>query len=499
MALELRQNLRLTQQLVMTPQLQQAIKLLQLSRLELLETIHQELETNPLLEDQQAEGFDSDEGGAEDTAEPQADEPLQEVEIVDKERSDFDWESYLDEYNVSTPVLTERDNSQEMPAYDLRLTRKTSLDEHLMWQLRLSNVTEEEKEIGAIIIGNLNQDGYLDATLEEIAQMAGATLEQVEKVLAQIQHFDPVGIAARDLKECLLIQAGQLALADDLVAQIIAHHLHYLENKNYLGLVKALKRKPEEVKEAIDVILTLDPRPGKHFYEEEVQYISPDIFITKVDDEFVILLNEDGMPKLRVSSYYKEALSGELNLPSETKEYIQGKLRSAAWLIKSIHQRQRTIYKVSQSIVNFQRDFFEKGVACLRPMVLRDVAEDVGMHESTISRVTTNKYMHTPQGIFELKYFFNNSINSFVGEPVASESVKERIRRIIQEEDPTKPYSDSEIVEMLEKENINIARRTIAKYREMLNILPSNKRRQASWCTPAKASKRPASRAKTSV
>lgn len=476
MALELKQQLKLSQQLIMTPQLQQAIKLLQLSRLELLETIQQELEVNPLLEE--VESFEVEEV---ENKEAQPAESYQEVEISEKVREDFDWESYLDDYSTGTPVLVESDPNKELPSYDHRLTKQASLDEHLLWQLRFSDANDAEREIGAIIIGNLDKDGYLDATVEEIAEMARASATDVEAVLAKIQVLDPIGVAARDLRECLLVQARSLNLQDDLAIQIIDKHLHFLESKNYNALVRALKRKPEEVREAINIILSLDPRPGSAYNEDSVQYINPDIFIIKMEDEFVILLNEDGMPKLRVSSYYKEALGKESEQPSETKDYIQNKLRSAAWLIKSIHQRQRTLYKVAESIVKLQHEFFEKGVAYLRPMVLRDVAEDVEMHESTISRVTANKYMHTPHGIFELKYFFNSSINSVVGEAIASESVKERIRQIIKEEDSKKPYSDNEIVEMLEKENIQIARRTVAKYREMLGILPSSKRKRSSW------------------
>ncbi len=479
MALELKQQLKLSQQLIMTPQLQQAIKLLQLSRLELLETIHEELEANPLLEETQEELQTEQDAELETLTTEEA--PFQEVELSEKIREDFDWEGYLEEYNTSTPVLVENDPNQEWPSFDSRLSEQTTLKDHLEWQIRLSDFSDEERRIGECILGNLDNDGYLDATIEEIVALSGADTSIVEKVLGKIQNFDPVGVAARDLRECLLVQAKNLALEDKLVERIISDFLHYLETKNYTALVRALKRSPEEVKAAVDIIVGLDPKPGSAFNNVSVEYISPDIYVFKIDDEWVILLNEDGMPKLRVSSYYKDALGEGDSVSAETKDYIQTKLRAAAWLIKSIHQRQRTLYKVSQSIVRLQEDFFEKGVAFLKPMVLRDIAEDVGMHESTISRVTASKYMHTPHGIFELKYFFNSSINSVMGEAVASESVKERIRQIVKEEDSSRPHSDQEIVDMLERENISIARRTVAKYREMLGILPSNKRRKSSW------------------
>jgi RNA polymerase sigma-54 factor len=477
-ALELRQQLRLTQQLIMTPQLQQAIKLLQLSRLELLETIHEELEINPMLEEMQEESGEGDKGIDEA---PEPAEEFKEIQVLESLRQDFDWESYLDEYNTGTPVLFETDPNRESPSYDHRLTLPDTLQEHLVWQMRLSDMSDSDKEIGMFIIGNLNGDGYLDASLEEIASMAEVSAQEVEQVLVRVQLFDPVGVGARNLQECLLIQAKSLDLKDDLVVSIIEQHLHYLENKNFQGLVRVLKRTVDEVKLAVDLILNFNPRPGSAFSEESVNYISPDIYVFRVDNDFVILLNEDGMPKLRVSSYYKDALSQDAVIPTDARDFIHNKLRSAAWLIKSIHQRQRTLYKVGQSIVKLQRDFFEKGVAFLKPMVLRDVAEDVGMHESTISRVTSNKYMDTPHGIFELKYFFNSSINSFLGEAVASESVKERIRQLIKGEDSAKPYADQEIVDILEGENIRIARRTVAKYREMLSILPSSKRKKSAW------------------
>jgi len=478
-AFELKQQLKLSQQLIMTPQLQQAIRLLQLSRLELLDTIHQELETNPLLEESQEE---STEAEIEEVANGEiAAESFKEVEISEKMREDFDWESYLDDYSTSTPINTETDPNREWPTFDSRFSLPDSLEDHLTWQLRLSGLTDAEKEIGVLIIGNLNRDGYLDASLEEIAEMGQCDVSLVEQVLTEVQTFDPLGVAARNLQECLYIQAKTLDLPDDLVLRIIEHHLHFLESKNYQAMVKALKRTPDDVKSAVEIILDLNPRPGRAYADESIEYISADIYVIKVDGEFVIMLNEDGMPKLRVSSYYKEALSPDTVLPSETKDYIQNKLRSAAWLIKSIHQRQRTLYKVAQSIVKLQTEFFEKGVAFLKPMVLRDVAEDVGMHESTISRVTASKYMHTSHGIFELKYFFNSSINSVLGDAVASESVKERIRQLVREEDSAKPFSDQDIVGILEQENIQIARRTVAKYREVLGILPSNKRKKSLW------------------
>ena len=488
MAIELRQHLKLSQQLIMTPQLQQAIKLLQLSRLELLETISQELEENPLLEEGQEAGPEP-EGQADKEPAVNTEAPVAEVTIDEKAKEDFDWENYLGEYSSGSKVRMEREERRELPAIESRLVKKPSLDAHLLWQLHLSHISEAQKEVGTLIIGNLGRHGYLRASVAEIAEMGECEEAFVEEVLRLFHGFDPVGVAARDLQECLLIQAKNLELEDDLVTNIISNHLRDLENRNYHAIVKATGRSPEEIKGAIDIITGLEPKPGKQYDEEEIQYISPDIYVYMVDNEFVILLNEDGMPKLRISPFYREALSKDGDATDQTREYIQGKLRSAAWLIKSIHQRQRTIYRVAESIIKFQRDFFEKGIAHLKPLVLRDVAEDLAMHESTISRVTTNKYMHTPRGVFELKYFFNSSISSFTGGAVASESVKERIRQLVANEDPQKPYSDKAIVEKLREENIDIARRTVAKYRELLGILPSNLRKQPVWGTKRRKKK----------
>lgn len=478
MALELRQQLRLTQQLVMTPQLQQAIKLLQLSRLELLDVINDEMVENPVLEEDSEEETSSDGAVSEPVAAPPAEsDTLKPVTVEETAREDIDWSNYLDEYNTSGPVYYEPEE-RETPEYENFFARQESLVDHLMWQLLLSLPNKTEERIGNAIIGNLNRDGYLQATVGEIAALSGADTSQVEKFLKKMQSFDPLGVCARDLKECLLIQADYLGLQDSLVVHIIQNHFKHLENKNYKAIGQASGVSYEDVLAAVEIITRMEPKPGRKFSDEEPQYISPDIFVYKMGNEFVIVLNEDGMPKLHVSSFYREALSKGEGVPSHTRDYIQNKLRSAVWLIRSIHQRQRTIYRVVESIINYQAEFLEKGIGHLKPMVLRDVAEDIGMHESTVSRVTTNKYVHTPQGTFELKFFFNSSINRLDGDVIASASVKEKIRQIVQSEDPARPYSDRKMVEILKSSNINVARRTVAKYREMLRVLPSNKRKR---------------------
>jgi len=477
MAFELRQNLKLTQQLVMTPQLQQSIKLLQLSRLELMNAISQELEQNPMLEEQ---AFDDDqENGS--PSEPETPKP----ELVTREvtgegdgKEDFDWDGYFEDYG--TVGANYGREVTEAPSLENILTRQGSLSDHLLWQLNLSRVDEEEKRVGREIIGNLDGNGYFAATCEELSESMGVALEFVEKTLAKVQEFDPPGIAARDLKECLLIQIHVMQAEDPLIKTIIEEHLKDLETKNYDIIAKRQKVPIDRVIEAASVVCNLDPKPGRKYSEEKPDYIIPDVYVFKVGNEFRIALNDDGLPKLKVSNLYKKILtSGESNSRGEkNREYIKERLQSATWLIKSIQQRHRTIYKVSESILKHQMDFFEKGINYLKPMVLRDIADDVSMHESTISRVTTNKYMHTPRGIFELKYFFNSGINRTDGDAIASESVKEKIAQIISRENPPKPYNDSQIVKLLEESGISIARRTVAKYREMLNILPSHKRKK---------------------
>ena len=478
MALELRLQQKLTQQLIMTPQLQMAIKLLQLSRLELVDAIRQELDENPTLEEVVDISPEEHPEQVETTIEEVPE--TKEITIEEKIKDDVDWSNYIDEYNSPGRISYESEN-KDAPRFESFIAHKKSLGEHLLWQVMMCFTDEKEKKIATLVVGSINADGYLDIPFDELVRMCNASNEEVESVLTIIQQtFDPVGVAARDLKECLSIQARHLKLDNTLVFDIIQNHLNNLENKNYKAICRALKVSLENVIAAVNIIKGLEPRPGRQFSDEAPQYIVPDIYVYEFEDDFVIVLNDDGMPKLRVNSFYKSAINNKQDdkISDNAKEYIQDKMRSAAWLIRSIHQRQKTIYKVMESILKHQREFFKKGIAYLRPMVLRDVAQDIEMHESTISRVTTNKYAYTPQGIFELKYFFNSSISRVHGGAIASVSVQDKIKQIVESEDPQKPYSDDKIAEILEKSNINIARRTVAKYREMLKILPSHKRKQ---------------------
>lgn len=475
MALQLKQSLSLTQQLIMTPQLQQAIKLLQLSRLELLQTVYNEMETNPLLEEQPVEDAEEEKGVEE--ASPPSESPAEEVEIKESDRSDdVDWESYLSEYNTGWADLPYE--ARDVPPFENVTSEKTSLYSHLTWQLNMGDFDDDQREIGTHIIGNLDSDGYLKITPEELSEITEYPLDMVLETLKKIQKFDPVGVAARDTQECLLIQAEFEGFEGTIVEKIILEHIDKLENKKYDLMARNLSVSIEEILAAIHIITSFEPKPGRKFSDDETIYISPDIYVFKVGDDYEISLNEDGLPKLKINPYYKDILTSKDSMEDGTKQYIQDKLKSAAWLIKSIHQRQRTIYRVTESIVRFQRSFLDNGIAALKPLVLRDVAEDIQMHESTISRVTTNKYVHTPQGVFELKYFFNSSINCMDGDSVSSESVKEQIRNMIKGEDKAKPYSDQEVADMLKEFNINVARRTVAKYRETLGILPSRKRKK---------------------
>ncbi len=489
MAMELRQQVKMAQQLRMTPQLQQAIRLLQLSRMELINEIRQEMVENPVLEevpDSELYQHEETPGGGNDEREPKKKEEreterLEEVKVEDNQLGDVDWDSFLENYSQSGPAGPSYQNADELPQIDQTLSTTESLTEHLMDQVRLSGMNDDEEYIATLIIGNLDSDGYLrNATTEELAEDAGASIDDVEFVLSIVQEFDPLGVGARDLRECLLIQAARLHEGDQTIHDVISNHIPNLERKSYQRIAKDLGVDMDEVIRAAKAISCLEPKPGREFHEEDARYITPDIYIYKVGGDFVPVLNEDGMPKLRISNYYRQELQKKKNNgeKDEVKDYIQDKLRGAMWLIRSIHQRQSTIMKVTESIIKFQREFFDDGVEHLRPLVLRDVADDIGMHESTVSRVTTNKYVHTPRGTFELKYFFNSSITNLEGQDLASEAVKAKIRDIIAHENEKKPYSDAKIVQILAEDGIEIARRTVAKYREMMGILSSSKRKQ---------------------
>jgi RNA polymerase sigma-54 factor len=472
MAIELQQTLRLQQQLVMTPQLQMAIKLLQLSKLELVEMIQQEIETNPTLEDSHIIS-------AEDDKEKIDSEPLTTKEVTIDEKFDnyLDWHNYIDEFSSTgkTHFESEKKDALDLEAFT---TNKTSLADHLRWQLLMTQPSPEEEEIGSQIIGNINKDGYLDISVEDIAETSNYTPDHVRQVLSLIQTFDPPGVCATDLKECLLLQTRHLAIENPIINDIIRYHLKDLESKRYKIIAKALKTDINSVVSAVDFIKTLSPKPGDKFNDDHLVYITPDVYVYKEGDDYLIFMNDDDMPKLHINSYYKKAVRRGEKIADETKNYLKDRLRSAEWLIKSIHHRRKTIYNVMESILKFQRDFFDHGIAHLKPMVLRDVADDIEMHESTISRVSNNKYAYTPQGIFELKFFFNSSINCSNGGSIASASVQDKIKKLIEKENHQKPYSDKKITDMLETSDIHIARRTVAKYREMMGILPSSKRKQ---------------------
>lgn len=479
-----RLELRLQQKLIMTPQLQQAIKLLQLSRLELNQILSVEMMENPLLEDSLAESVDEDSSPSISTEKDDEGEVAQnagrEEEGLNPEDLSLGWDQFFDQERDDGRDMGYSLSSQnELPSYEQTLSKGTSLVEHLFWQLRLSNLSEEDQRIGSMIIGDIDEDGYFRWSIEEVSQETGVSPSEVLRILKSIQDFDPSGVGARDLKECLLIQVNQLGLEGSLVGSLVSH-LEDLEKRRFPAIAKTLGVTIDEVVEAAGVLEHLEPKPGRPFSSTDNIYIVPDIFLVKSDGHYRVLLNDDGMPRLHINPFYRKMLRSKNGVSEATKSYLENKFRSALWLIKSIEQRNRTICRVAESIVKFQNEFFEKGLPFLKPLVLKQVAEDISMHESTISRVTTHKYMYSPQGIFELKFFFNNSVARTGGEgdELSSVSVREIIRKIVSEEDPKRPFKDQEIVEMLRSQNVEIARRTVAKYRTELNIQPASRRKE---------------------
>ena len=470
MAIQQKLHTKLVQKLILTPSLQQAIKLLPMSTLELADLLNQEVVENPLLEEVPTEDLQPAE------ARRRRKRPSRGQEKGDAwDDSDYEYffGDYLDDgYRPHTPQEV-----KELPPIENTLATSSSLADHLLWQLSLLPDNQQLSEIGAAIIGNLNDDGMLVASLEEIAAMGPWKIEEVERVLKVVQGFDPIGVAARDLQECLLLQIRHIGLEGTPTEKIVTEHLRLLQGHNVPEIAKRLGMPIEDLKEHIEIIRHLDPKPGSRYNPSQSHYVIPDVYVVKVEDQYVAVLNEEGLPQLRISPVYRRLLDKNAENTTETRAYVKDKFRSALWLIKSVEQRQKTIHKVATSIINFQRDFLDHGIEYLRPLVLRDVASDIGMHESTVSRVVTNKYMHTPQGVFEMKYFFHSGISSSYGESVSSVTIKQRIRKIIEAEDPRKPLSDSRIVSILQHEGLVLARRTIAKYREELKIPTSNQRK----------------------
>ena len=484
MALELRQQLKLAQKLVMTPQLRQAIKLLQLNRLELQGALQAELEQNPALEEEliQADFTESSVPSLNSTHEPngapELEQDVTERVAISDAIKDMNWEDYANNFDSNFSFAHETPPADAPSQFDF-ISEKPGLTAYLQWQLAHSELDAKELETALFIIGNLNRYGFLEVTLEEIMQACHCSHDDAEYVLEVVQYLDPPGIAARDVQESLHLQLERLGQGKSLAADIVQRHLSLLETRNYKEIMRLTgARKPEVMKACEYITSQLTPYPGLPFSNESTNYIVPDVYVEKIDGEYLIRLNDDDLPRLTVSSHYQQLLKNGKQLDKGDRNYVADNIKSAEWFIKSLYQRQRTIYRVMESILRFQMDFFEHGPGYLKPLILRDVAEDIGMHESTISRVTSNKYAHTPQGIYELKFFFSTAIPRDGEDSMAAESIKTRILKMIQEEDKTKPLSDNDISDLLAKENIQLARRTVAKYREQLKILPVKHRRQ---------------------
>jgi RNA polymerase sigma-54 factor len=479
MAFDTKLRMLQTQRMIMTPMLQQAISLLQLSRLELVQELRQQLEQNPVLDETLEELTEpqlTQEAPEAEGSEPETPAAETAEETRAERIEDFDWDSYLQDASDYRPQLP-REDLERFDA-EMHLTKPRSLQDHLLFQLHLSTSEVELLQLGTLLIGNLDESGYLKDSLESVGEAVGVELPRLEEALRLVQSFEPTGVGARDLRECLLLQLESRPDQHPLAKELIRNHLGDLEGRQWERLADKLGVSPREIQAAVGFITTLEPKPGRTFGTEDPRYITPDVYIVKVDDRFIVVLNDDGLPRLRISPYYRSLLANKAGNGREVREYLEGRMRSALWLIRSIEQRQRTLYKVADSLVKFQRKFLEEGITALRPLTLKEVAEDIGMHESTVSRVTTNKYIHTPQGLFELKYFFHRGVPATGGDTVSSLKVKDLIHKLLTAEDGSRPLSDQRIVEILRREHgVEIARRTVAKYRGQLKI-PSSSRRK---------------------
>jgi RNA polymerase sigma-54 factor len=483
--MEIKHGLHLSQRttLVMTQRLKQALKLLQVPTLELQEIIREEISQNPLLEEvddiaenedqQKLENLDVQETTLESAErEPEEDSaPGADGDAKDE----IDWAEFMQDDLDRTYVPQSETNTE---FFEKVPVRRESLIEHLTAELHLMSLSEEDLALGEVLIGSLDDRGYLATALEELAELTGATVEDFERVLKIVQTLDPPGIGARDLRECLLIQLRTKGQEGTLAWRIVDEQFENLKNNKKSEIARALRVTPEQVQEATDSLSHLSPKPGLEVSDEEVKYVVPDLLVERVDEQYVVLLNDKNVPRLRINAAYEQVLRGQRKADNTERDYIKGKLNSARWLIQTIEQRRRTMIKVMTCIIAEQREFFDKGIQFLRPLTLQQVARQIGMHESTVSRVTTNKYVQTPRGVFELKFFFSSGLTTDDGEDVSAKTAKDRIKHLIAEEDSKDPLSDQKIAEVLHGDGLNIARRTVAKYREQLRILPARFRRR---------------------
>lgn len=478
MTLDQKLSLKLQQRMVLTPTLQQAIRLLQLTRVELQEEVTQELLSNPVLEETTA----SEERPAPAGSEPLATDSIPEPDPMDRFDSKIDVESYFQDY-LETGMKyrgVSSETPEDAPDQERFLSQAESLADHLLWQIEMSRMVGRELEVARMIVGNLREDGYLASTVQELAAASGEGEAEVEKVLALIQVMDPVGAGARDLRECLLVQLRHFGHGETVAARMVDGFLPHLERDNPTQIAARMGISTEEAQEALRLIRTLDPKPGLKYNMPINPTVVPDVVVEKIAGEYKVLLNEDGMPRLRLNTRYQTmAEEGSAEAGQETMAYLKDKMRSALWFLKSIEERQRTIHKVATQIVEFQREFLEKGPSAMKPLILRDVADRVGVHESTVSRVVSNKHMQTPRGIFPMKYFFNTGLSTLDGVDVSSMKVKERIKSLVEGEDPGRPVSDQRLADLLKREGVILARRTVAKYREELRIPTSSQRKKA--------------------
>ena len=466
------------QTLIITQRLQQALKLLQMPTLELQQALKAELERNPLLEEvddvedeRENEEAKEEAGAAEGTTETPEEKPKD-----DAEDREVNWDDYWpDTYDAPTAP---RIDDPDAEFYERVPVTVKSLGDHLIDQLRLTERPEEDLALGEYLIGSIDENGYLQTTVDEVAEATGVAPEKIEEILGFIQSFDPPGVGARNLQECLWIQLAQRKQEDTLAARIVQEQFDNLLNRRFSEIARHFKVTVEAVQAAGDMIATLDPRPGQAIAVEETKYVIPDLVVERVGEDYVVSLNDRNVPRLRISSAYAETMRKKQAGNEEARAFIKDKLSAAKWLIGTIEQRRKTMIKVMRRIVEEQRDFFERGVEGMKPLTLQQIANQIGMHESTVSRVTTQKYVQTPRGVFELKYFFSSGLQTEDGDDVSAKVAKEKISALVAEEDKRDPLSDQRIAELLQESGLKIARRTVAKYREALRILPARSRRR---------------------